>query len=100
MLFSHYHMKVLHYLMNRLTCRKHRTTWYELEKLSGGLNAAGEAELAALKAGLANMAMGGTLLNHSAGGESGRRMTEPYGQRGCDTDTQLRNLAKRLRILA
>ena len=48
---------------------KHRTTWYELEKLSGGLNAAGEAELAALKAGLANMAMGGTLLNHSAGGE-------------------------------
>ena len=31
---------------------------------------------------------------------SGQGWAEPYGQRGRDTDTQLRNLAKRLRILA
>ena len=32
--------------------------------------------------------------------QRGASAVQPYGQRGCDTDTQLRNLAKQLRILA
>ena len=47
----------------------HRSDWYELKRKDGKLNAAGEAELAALKEGLANLGSAGASQRHDHGGE-------------------------------
>ena len=46
----------------------HRSTWYELKRKDGQLNAAGEAELAKLKEGLAKMEAAGASLTYDGRG--------------------------------